>query len=78
MKPSPSYVRVWFGLSFIVDLFCLLLEKKNGKYVESERDGGPNQLTAEPPHRCCSLHPWSEMVSNKRRRRRGVVGEIPR
>lgn len=45
-------------------------EKKNpGKDRERERGGSPNQLTAEPPHRCCSLHPWSETISNRRRRR---------
>ena len=44
-------------------------ENNNKKeVVEEEEEGGPKELTAEPPHRCCSLHPWSEMVGNQRRR----------
>lgn len=32
--------------------------KRTGK-TENGWEEGSKELTAEPPHRCCSLHPWS-------------------
>lgn len=63
----PGLVRLELHCGFI-----LPPSRKNtpGKNRERERSPAPNQLTAEPPHRCrCSLHPWSDLVSTKRKRR---------
>lgn len=52
-----------FGLLFSF-LFFFFLKINPAKTHREEK----KKLTAEPPHRCCSLHPWSEMVGNQRRK----------
>lgn len=63
MSWSGSAWASLFGLLFFL-IFFLFFKINPAKSHREEK----TKLTAEPPHHCCSLHPWSEMVGNQRRK----------